>query len=551
MARMPLLSALRAIARVHVVAASLRIPPAAVLARRLDVRATGGMPAPAAPVRPPPSRTRTRPSTRPAARADGARVAIVGAGIAGLSAALTLADAGIACIVFEASRRVGGRMHTNGAGFPGPHELWADGQTAEWCGELIDSGHATIRGLAQRFGLLTIDLLSAEPSGSEEIYYLNGQYYRAAEANRDFEPVYAALHTDAVAAGYPTTFARSTPAGRRLDAMSVLEWIERRVPGGRASPLGKLLDVAYAAECGAETSDLSALAIVYLLYSEGSVDLAVFGDSDERYRIAGGSAALPMAIADALPDGTIRLGWRLTAITARVDGTVDLAFASDESDRPQTLEFDRVILALPFAVLRTLDCTQAGFDPLKRRVIEELGRGRNAKLQLQFTGRPWIGSGQWPGIASGSSFADTGYQASWEATRGQPGESGILVGYLGGDASDAIGAGSPYEVSSHQVVRDAAECCLRQIEPVFPGVSAAWNGRAALSLPVLDPNLKISYSYPRVGQYSTLIGYERVRQGNILFAGEHCSRDFQGFMEGAAATGARAAHDLIQEHRGP
>src|SRR5262245_9354420 len=88
------------------------------------------------------------------------RVAIVGAGIAGLNAALTLQDRGIASTVYEAADRVGGRMHSDRGGY------WAEGQVSEICGELIDSGHTAVLGLAQRFGLPVADLLAAEPPGS-------------------------------------------------------------------------------------------------------------------------------------------------------------------------------------------------------------------------------------------------------------------------------------------------------------------------------------------------------------------------------------------------
>ena len=37
--------------------------------------------------------------------------------------------------------------------------------------------------------------------------------------------------------------------------MSVAAWIDSRVPGGRKSPIGALLDVAYAIEYGADTTD--------------------------------------------------------------------------------------------------------------------------------------------------------------------------------------------------------------------------------------------------------------------------------------------------------
>lgn len=78
-------------------------------------------------------------------------------------------------------------------------------------------------------------------------------------------------------------------------------------------------------------------------------------------------------------------------------------------------------------------------------------------------------------------------------------------------------------------------------------ISAYWNGNAASSLPRLDPLLKLSYSHWKVGQYQTIAGYEEVRQGNCLFAGEHTSIDFQGFMEGGALSGQRAAKEILAD----
>jgi monoamine oxidase len=49
-----------------------------------------------------------------------------------------------------------------------------------------------------------------------------------------------------------------------------------------------------------------------------------------------------------------------------------------------------------------------------------------------------------------------------------------------------------------------------------------------------------------VGQYTSFGGYEKVRQGNVLFCGEHTSTDFQGFMEGGAAEGKRAARQIAK-----
>jgi monoamine oxidase len=41
-----------------------------------------------------------------------------------------------------------------------------------------------------------------------------------------------------------------------------------------------------------------------------------------------------------------------------------------------------------------------------------------------------------------------------------------------------------------------------------------------------------------------------VRQGNVFFAGEHCSVEYQDYMEGGAAEGARAAHEILAELSG-
>ena len=92
-----------------------------------------------------------------------------------------------------------------------------------------------------------------------------------------------------------------------------------------------------------------------------------------------------------------------------------------------------------------------------------------------------------------------------------------------------------------------AQQFLSQIEPIYPGITKQWNGRAMLSTPVTDPNFLCSYSYWKPGQYVGFSGYEGVRQGNIHFAGEHCSQDFQGFMEGGASEGARAANEILAD----
>ena len=467
------------------------------------------------------------------ARAADPVVAIVGAGIAGLTCALELADRGIASTVYEASGRVGGRMFTNTGYF-------AAGQVAEWAGELIDTGHRTMRRLAQRFDLALDDLLDAQPNNSDDVYRFSGSYYPKSQADADFSAIFDRIADDEAAAPFPTTFDSHTPEGRSLDRESVRHYINRRVPGGHRSPLGALLDTAYTIEYGADSVDQSALNLLYLLAFQPRPNrLSVFGESDERFHIRGGNQQLPKAMDAAMP-GVVETGHQLTRIRETAAGRYRLWFQRGTG----TVEVvaDWVVLAVPFAVLELVDFAGAGFDALKRRAIAEQGRGHNGKLQLQLRERHWLGGGPWPGRANGSSYSDTGYQASWEVTRAQDGTPGILALYSGGSVTDAMRTLQPFATATNARVRQDAEAGLAQLAPVFPGLD--WNGRATQSLPHLSPFFRASYSFYKPGQYTTFAGYEAVRQGGVLFAGEHTSIDFQGFMEGGAAEGKRAAREL-------
>ncbi len=474
------------------------------------------------------------------------RIAIVGAGISGLNAALTLQDAGYTSTVYEASNRVGGRMHSDTTS-------WLNGQTTEHCGELIDSGHKNILGLISRFNLPRVDLLAAEPNHSTDTDYFFGQYYTDAQAQADFNAVWNNVKSDVNAASYPTTYKQSTPAGVALDHMSVFDWIESRVPGGHNSPMGRLLDVAYNIEYGNVTTEQSSLNLVYLLgFQPVPGNFAIFGKSDERYHIAGGNERLPQAIAGTLAAGTVQLNTAMTGIVRNSDGTYTLSLRSGTTTT--TRIFDRVIVAIPFSVLRTVlkngaAYGAAGFDSLKQTAITQLGYGKNAKLQLQFNNRYWS-SGPW-GIGNGATYSDTGYQNTWEVTRAQSGATGILVDYTGGGVPLATFNGDPTKPST---MNSFATTFLSQIEPVFPGITAQWNGRATLDVPLANPFFLGSYSYWKVGQYTLFSGYEGVRQpdpttGKCHFAGEHCSTNFQGYMEGGAEQGLRAANEILDDYK--
>ncbi len=476
--------------------------------------------------------------------ASAPRIAIVGGGIAGLTAALTLQDAGYASTIYEAATRIGGRMHSNPT-------YWANGQVSEWCGELIDSNHHLILDLAQRFRLNVTDLIQAQPNGSTDTLWFFDNYYPVTQADDDFSPVYKVLRQQLQAAPFPTLYNSFTAFGQMLDQMSLYQWIENYVPGGHASRLGAYLDTAYVNEYGLDSSQQSSLNLVYLLGFEPKPgNFSIYGKSDERYHIDGGNQQLPLAIAASLPAESILTGWRMNAIALNPDGSYTLTFST--SGGTQIRVADRVILSLPFAVLRTLDYSKAGFDPLKKIAITQLGYGTNSKLILQFSERYWNTQGPW-GIGDGNIYTDLPFQNTWESTRGYPGATGVLVTFNGGSDGVALGQGvnTPYSTSdSSNTVHQDAQDALKQLEQPWPGISRFWNGKATLSLPWKDPNLFGSYSCWKVGQYTLFSGYERMRQGKCHFAGEHCSINFQGFMEGGAEEGARAVNmEILSDYK--
>jgi monoamine oxidase len=87
---------------------------------------------------------------------------------------------------------------------------------------------------------------------------------------------------------------------------------------------------------------------------------------------------------------------------------------------------------------------------------------------------------------------------------------------------------------------------LAALEPVFPGLTAAWEAGSRISWYAdgnLDKHLGGSYSYYWVGQATGFGGIEGTAGGNLHFAGKHTSRTYQGFIEGAATSGARCPRD--------
>jgi monoamine oxidase len=372
------------------------------------------------------------------------------------------------------------------------------------------------------------------------------------QADRDFAPVYRTLQEQLRHLGPQTTYDSATPLARKLDAMSMKAWIERYVPGGMNSQLGRLIGDAYWNEYGVDPDAQSALNLVYMLgvqndYARSGSQMNVLGYSDQRYTFAGGSQLLPLAIARSLPAGSVKLGHRLQTIHKRPNGTYVLRFQTRSGT---IVEYaDRVVLAMSFMVLRGLDFSGAGFDARKVRAINELGYGIHSKLHVQFDARPWTRKGAWPDPADGQIWTDLGFQCSVDYTLGQHGRCGIVEFFTTGGPGLIDMPATPYTFATQSPAVDRhVRRFLAQLDRIWPGTSKAYNGKATLGNAQVDPNILASYSTWLVGQYTSIAGYERVRQDRVHFAGEHCSVAYQGFMEGGAESGAAAAREILADY---
>ncbi len=495
----------------------------------------------------------SRPSEQPS-------VAIIGAGISGMSAAMTLRDAGFTRVtVYEANTRIGGRTFTrSGDGF------FEAGQWAEWGGELIDSNHKTVFALCRRYGVGTIDLggHGVLSNGAQDTLYFGGGYYAWADAVRDWKQ--AGLEQliqkqMGILPAYPWPYnAVWSPQALALSRMSVGTWIDTFVPGGRASRLGGFIDAAYAIEFGENVERQSVLLLLGLHgFSNGGGTGAwwVYGKSDERFKLVGGNQQLALAQAGELGASNIAFGHELLCARRTSNGRAAMEFRVGSST--QSVVADRVILAVPLGVMKRINnaggFADAGFDGRTAGSIDALGFGADNKLQLQIADRFWTQGGVW-GNGNGESYSDRGYQESWPVTTGQPGTTGILNNFTGGDVSRLLNPSAPFSDTSQPgaagaYVTSAAQTFLRQIEPVYPGMTAKWTGKAQLSVWHVNPYSLGSYSYYPPGYCEQFCTAERLASRPFHFAGEHVSQEAQGYIEGGAIEGVRAGLEIVADYR--
>lgn len=447
-------------------------------------------------------------------------VIVVGAGIAGLTAAWRLQRAGVPVRVLEAQPRVGGRMLSLRGHF-------ADGQVVELGGELIDTGHKKIQKVCEELGLALDDLAQEEDGLATDSWFFGGQHRSPAEVVEAFRPVAARVEAARAPLGEDGVTYREPHGAEGLDRTPLAAWLDG---AGVSGWLRALLDVAYTTEFGLETGDQSALNLLTMIGTEADA-FHVFGESDERFHVRGGNDGVTTALAAALGP-RIETDSVLEAVGPGTDGRLVLTVRRGAAS--QVLSAPYVVLALPFTLLRDV---KIGLElpPVKRRAIAELGYGTNAKLMVGFAERVWRARHR----TNGSLMADLPFQTTWETSRKQAGRAGVLTNFVGGRHGVEIGQGA---------ASDQAAALVRGLETVWPGMAAARAGQKEVRFHwPTHPWTRGSYASYRPGQWTGFAGAEAEPVGRLFFAGEHCSLEAQGFMEGGCETGEAAAAAILEQ----
>ena len=458
-------------------------------------------------------------------------IAIIGGGLAGLHAAYRLQQAGVDATVYEARGRLGGRIQSR------RHGVGA-GLVIDLGGEFINTEHADMLALAQTFGLRLFNRRTDTPGIPAVGFYLEGQIWTEAEVAAGLQPLAAQIARDA--ARLDRDFESVAPL---LDRLSVTDYLDQHPETVRVSFIRTLVENSIRTEYGVEPAASSALQLLFNLPTVQGDQVEVVGASDETFVVEGGSDQLIQALAQAL-EGQIQTHIALQRLTAQGSG-FRLEFTTRQGR--QSIEADVVILAIPFPVLRELDL-QVALPHRLWRFINEVDLGRNEKLIAGFTARVWQ---QAHGFRK-EAWTDTGFSEVWDETLRQPKRTdGALTFFFGGRDVQAMQAGSAPE---------QLEQTLSQFVGFIPDAAEAATGQVVRTHWTQSRRTRGSYTNFRPGQLTRFGDWlwiesddpeerQEVHVGNLVFAGEHVSDAFYGFMNGAAQTGRLAAEFVLRQVR--
>jgi monoamine oxidase len=453
-------------------------------------------------------------------------IAILGAGAAGLTAAYRLMQAGIPCEIFEGSARAGGRIFTL-------KNFTKEGQFCELGAELVDTNHEDLIAIAGELGIEIQELKDGD--AGVELYHFDGKIFTEKDLLPKFEGLAKAIAEDQ-AKLYEGEEEDYTDHARALDKMSIAQYLESKKDTTEKWILD-MLNVAYTGEYGLDTDKQTALNLLTYIDPDTSAGFKIFGDSDESKRVKGGNSALMDAIAKAI-EGKVKIHYSHWLSKIEDTGST-FNFTFGEAAKAKTVSFARAIVTLPFTILRNVEgIAKLALSPEKLASIQQLGYGTNVKVMYGFTEKTWRTPGTDRPECNGSMYTSNSSQQFWETSRKQDGKGGILTNYRGG---------TPGTFAVDEALRKKT---LEDLDKIVPGSGAKHDKTLWRSW--VWPTYRFSqgaYSCPLVGQLTTVWEATGTPEldGRLLFAGEHTSADFGGFMNGAIQTGGAVAKEIAAE----
>lgn len=445
----------------------------------------------------------------------GRSVLVLGAGLAGLSAAYELKKQGYAVTVLEGRERVGGRVWTVREGL-------ADGHFAEIGAVRIPDVHEHTLDYVKDLGLE----LDTYPGGAP-LYFLDDKRFMHAEGEPWPLPGLNAAEAQAGLGALWATYISSAfdefgdpRAGSfprpgivdKYDGQVYLDFLRERGASEAFLPL-------YAADNGAEVYTIGTLAWMAAEVADK--------DWDQTFHIRGGNDQLPLRLAEAVGVEDILLAHRVVGIEHTASGVVVTA---EHDGATQRFEADHLVCTLPFTMLRDVAISPE-FPQDKMDAIRGLFMMSAARGYIQTRSRFWEAEG-----IGGLKIAttDTPVERLWDLSHVQPAgsEKGLIMAYTQDKNADDFGAIAP-------AAREAYT--LEHISDFFPEIKAEALAFIQYSWRE-DPWVKGAWATFLPGQW-WMTAVARRPEGRVHFAGEHTSV-WAGWMQGGIESGKRAAAEI-------
>ncbi len=247
-----------------------------------------------------------------AAQRRTAKVVVVGAGLAGLSATYRLRASGINAELYDAQERLGGRCWSI-------TDFFENGQTAEHGGQYVDSRHTQLRALAAELGVDLIDTYKQDiPSGSTSYRWVNGALRDSDEVYANFGEFYTKLKRAYRRVGDYHWDVASQRA-KNFDNLTIIEYLDKALDGGANSLLGRGIQIGQQSFFGMEPGEMSAINLF-------EAYVAPYPGANERFRISGGNDQLVKALVGAHPSRRDHAGSRTRVRTTPLRRTRRAAF---------------------------------------------------------------------------------------------------------------------------------------------------------------------------------------------------------------------------------